>query len=68
MNKTLRYYRYCSECGNKFRPTCKVPKSCQKCLLNSRIKRCFLQYGKYKECKTLKEALSKYGVVTNKLS
>jgi len=31
-NKTFRFFKYCAECGKKFRPTAKIQKCCPNCI------------------------------------
>ena len=57
----MSFPRPCNQCGEKYKPTGPQSKLCNKCIKINFIKSNIQRYSRYKDCKTLKEALKKYG-------
>ena len=57
----MSYPKPCERCGKKFERAGKQCHFCEKCIRKAYVTRTFTRYGKFRDCKTLKEAISKYG-------
>jgi len=57
----MRLPRPCKSCNKRFQPEGKEGKVCNSCKRNNFIKARFKLKGSFRGCKTLEEALVKYG-------
>ncbi len=60
-HKKGRFSKECRQCSKKFVPATRQSHLCDSCVRNNFIKSMFKRNNKFKDCSTLKTALSKYG-------
>lgn len=56
--------RFCEVCSKRYQPSGRYSRYCSRCVKVRRITSMFNYWGKFKDCNTLKEAISKYGSKT----